>query len=233
MVCDFHTHILPKMDDGAKDLDTSLALLKKEKEMGVKKICLTPHFYAAKESFEEFLERREKSAKILFAETENLFMDFHLGAEVFYYRGISENERLWDLKISGTDLLLMEMPFRTWTDYEVRELCDLARNKKATLCLAHFERYLGDNKDSVFEEILESGGILSSNASFFDGFFRRKKALEYFQKGTISILGSDTHNLEKRPPNLKFALETIEKKMGKETLGRFLESEAAFFGEKP
>ena len=57
---DFHTHILPKVDDGSRSLEQSLAMLNELKKQGVKKLVATPHFYANDESVESFLERRNR-----------------------------------------------------------------------------------------------------------------------------------------------------------------------------
>ena len=43
---DFHSHILPCMDDGADSIETSLAMLRESKRQGVDLICSTSHFYA-------------------------------------------------------------------------------------------------------------------------------------------------------------------------------------------
>ena len=43
---DFHSHILPEMDDGSKDAKMSLAMLQMEREQGVTEVVFTPHFYA-------------------------------------------------------------------------------------------------------------------------------------------------------------------------------------------
>ena len=55
---DLHTHILPGMDDGAKDVKTSLALLRMESAQGVGTVVLTPHFYRDREEPQHFLTRR-------------------------------------------------------------------------------------------------------------------------------------------------------------------------------
>ena len=52
---DFHTHILPRIDDGSGSSQESLELLALEKEQGVDRIVFTPHFYAGKDSVENFL----------------------------------------------------------------------------------------------------------------------------------------------------------------------------------
>ena len=51
---DLHTHILPGMDDGAKDTATSLQMLRMERDQGVDTVVLTPHYYRHRESAEDF-----------------------------------------------------------------------------------------------------------------------------------------------------------------------------------
>lgn len=52
---DFHTHILPGMDDGSRDVHESLQALTLEDEQGVQEILLTPHFYAHIDKVSSFL----------------------------------------------------------------------------------------------------------------------------------------------------------------------------------
>ena len=59
---DLHTHILPGMDDGAPDVETSLAMLREEARQGVDTVVLTPHFYRDRERPEHFLARRARAA---------------------------------------------------------------------------------------------------------------------------------------------------------------------------
>ena len=58
---DFHTHILPGMDDGSKDVRESVSMLRLEGKRGIDTVCLTPHFYAEQNSPEQFLERRKRA----------------------------------------------------------------------------------------------------------------------------------------------------------------------------
>lgn len=62
---DIHTHILHGMDDGARDVKTSLTLLRMETVQGVDTVILTPHFYRDREEPAHFLARREKVARAL------------------------------------------------------------------------------------------------------------------------------------------------------------------------
>ena len=58
---DFHTHILPGIDDGSRDIDMTEKMLRMEQSMGVSHIYATPHFYAHRRSIDSFLERRDRA----------------------------------------------------------------------------------------------------------------------------------------------------------------------------
>ena len=49
MLTDYHCHILPGIDDGAQDIDTSLGMIEIMREQGVERLIATPHFYAHEE----------------------------------------------------------------------------------------------------------------------------------------------------------------------------------------
>ena len=56
-----HCHIIPGIDDGSPDIDTSLAMIEKLQKQGAKKIILTPHYYSDNISLDDFLRRRDKA----------------------------------------------------------------------------------------------------------------------------------------------------------------------------
>ena len=143
---DFHSHVLPEMDDGSRSVEESLEMLAMSWQQGVRHMAATPHFYAEENSPEEFLKRRAVSAEKLQRAVEgreNLPI-LHLGAEVRYYEGFSQTQSLEKLKIQGTDLLLLEMPFAPWTERMFREIRNAQQRLGCTVVLAHIERYLHD-----------------------------------------------------------------------------------------
>ena len=90
---DFHTHVLSDIDDGSRDLDESLALLREERNQGVGHIVATPHFYADRATVEQFLQRREESLsrlaraqeeKALPRDKEEGWPQIRTGAEVYF-----------------------------------------------------------------------------------------------------------------------------------------------------
>ena len=61
MLTDFHSHILPGIDDGSKRVSDSLAMLKILRSQGVERVIFTPHFYAHRnESVNSFIKRRQR-----------------------------------------------------------------------------------------------------------------------------------------------------------------------------
>lgn len=81
---DIHTHCLPGMDDGAKDLETSLQMLRLLRRQGVAKAALTSHYYPHKESLDSFLKRREAAWQRLRPHTcTEEYPELLLGAEIY------------------------------------------------------------------------------------------------------------------------------------------------------
>lgn len=210
---DFHTHILPGVDDGSQSVDESLQMLERMQVQGIETVVATPHFYANDESVDDFLARRESAMEAL-RERLPSGPDILLGAEVRYYEGISRMPDLKKLRIQNSRLLLIEMPFRPWTEYAVKEVIDIACQGRIIPVIAHVERYLFLQKKGVAARLLESGVLFQANSSFLMGWRQRRRAMGMIQKGQIHFIGSDCHNLTDRPPNAAEAFSLIEKRLG-------------------
>lgn len=217
---DFHSHILPGVDDGSKSIEESLLMLELLSNQGINRVVATPHFYANDESVEEFLERRQKAFDLI-SESSTVIPQVVQGAEVKFYDGISRLKDLKSLCIQGTNLLLLEMPFNKWTEYTVRELIDISSDGRVTVVLAHFDRYLSFQKSDVWYRILDSGILLQMNADYINNFFSRQKALSFFKKGAVHFIGSDCHNMNNRVPEIGKAIDILEKKLGNQYMLSF------------
>ncbi len=211
---DFHSHILPEVDDGSRSVEESLLMIKALAEQGIDRIIATPHFYANDESVNDFLGRRQKAYDKLTNTCLSGMPSVIQGAEVRYYDGISRLSDLKSLCIQGTKLLLLEMPFVKWTEYTLRELSDISSDGKVTLVLAHIDRYLKFQKPDVWYRLADSGILMQLNSSYVNGFFTSHKAINLFKKGAVHFLGSDCHNMNDRAPDIGKAFHTIEKKLG-------------------
>lgn len=203
---DFHTHILPEMDDGSDGIETSLGLLKMLENDDVKLVCLTSHFYPSSESIDEFIARRKKAVKKLNYRGN---LKLKLGAEVRYYHGISVSEDIDKLLLQGTKILLVELPFvGSITNSMIEEIIQL-RLKGYDVVLAHIERY--NLSHDTLDHLYNFGIKFQMNTSAITGFFSGMKAIKLIKEGYIYYLGSDCHNMVTRKPNFGEAIEKLRK----------------------
>ncbi len=218
---DFHSHILPKMDDGSRSVEESVAMLNMLSEQNVSKIAATPHFNARQETVETFLQRRLDSYGKLKELIPSGCPDISLGAEVAYYEGISALKSLEDLCIGNGRLLLLEMPVSKWSEFAIRELIEISCSNNVKLVLAHIERSMSFQHRDTMERLLENDILMQSNAGYFSGFLTKHKACKMLKNGRIHLIGSDCHNTTVRSPQIGRAYVTIEKLLGTEFLDRY------------
>jgi len=119
--------------------------------------------------------------------------------------------------------LLLEMPFCKWSEFAFKELIALSCKGNITLVLAHIERYINFQASGVIDTLLQNGVLLQVNASAFSDFFLKNKILKLLKNQAIHFIGSDCHNLTTRPPQILFAYNAIEKKLGKDFVNDFVQ----------
>jgi protein-tyrosine phosphatase len=213
---DFHSHILPKVDDGSCSVDESLKMLTISEEYGVKRIVATPHFYPTRERPETFLQRRDEALAVLsdaIKNSDKSFPKIYLGAEVAFFDGISNCRFLEELCIVGTKTILVEMPADRWS----QSVCDgfmRIRDAGFVPVIAHAERCLPMQDSDVKRMLLDEKIILQINGEAFLKLGTRRFAVSLARKGHPLVIGSDCHNLTSRAPNLDKAVDIIVKKLG-------------------
>lgn len=212
---DIHSHILPGMDDGSRSVEESVRLLETSARQGVEWIAATPHFYAVENSPGQFLRRRDEAVRRLMEAWQPTFPRLALGAEVYYFDGISRTEELDGLKLENTDLLLLEMPFSAWSSRMVAEVLDIQSRRGTQVLLAHIERYIACQKPELLHTLLASGVKIQCNADFFLNWRTKRRALRMLRQGEVHFLGSDCHNMTSRPPRLGEAMQVIDKALGR------------------
>ena len=198
-----------------------------EMRQGVDLIVATPHFYANKVSAHRFLSDRKFAVEQLqscLAEIENP-PQVRIGAEIYYFEGISRTDILDNLTIEGTNLLLIEMPFGQWEERHYQELKSLIRKRGYRVILAHVERYHRLQKEKeIWDAVMRLPLAKQMNAGSFikDGFLDRKYrwALNFMKEHEEVLLGTDCHNMSSRQPNMAAGREAIEKALGAERLAQ-------------
>lgn len=199
---DIHTHILPCLDDGAKDKAMSKILLQEERRQGVNCVVFTPHYYGRKYSPQRFLERRKAAV----AQIEDILpedMEIRLGAEV-HFSGVNvpRYDELCSLAIEGTKCVLLELPFTVkWGEDLVDMVSDFAFETGYTPIIAHVERYAEvRKKPSIINDFIETGCLIQVNASSFLEKKNKGFAFALLRHGLVHCIGSDTHDDDLRKP---------------------------------
>ena len=206
--------MLPGIDDGSKNVAMSLEMIRRSVEQGIEGLIFTPHFYADMNSPETFLARRARALAELESGLDSLseVPVYTTGSEVHYFRGISRIKDLESLCIGKSDYILIEMPFRDWQPYMVDEVEEISQVLGLRVIIAHIERYFDQDKRLVSRLIENPDLLIQCNAEFFIERRTQAKAIRMLKKGRIDLLGSDSHNLDSRRPNIAEAITIIDKK---------------------
>lgn len=224
---DFHTHILPGIDDGSRSIEKSLEMLRTARDSGIDTVVATPHFYPERENPESFLSRREEAIRKLQVALTPDLPQICIGAEVAFFDGISRSDRILGLGIEGTGLILVEMPFMRWSASDIEEICSVYPRLGLTPIIAHIERYMDYQHAGTLPYLIKNGILIQSNGEFFLDKRTQSRACRMLKNNMVHLLGSDCHDPEARPENLGAAMEYILKRKGTDDLRR-----VAVLGEK-
>ncbi len=199
-------------------------------EQNVDTVIATPHFYADETSFDGFLNRREKAYK----ETMTLYEEgsslpkILKGAEVYFFSGMGKAERLSELTVEGTDLLLLEMPFTQWTRSVYDEVRRIVEERHLQVVLAHLERFYPLQKDMTWlNAVLDLPVYVQMNTGCFDSWSGRRLAKKIVKLNKPTVLGSDCHSLHRRPVDIQKGLAIAEKKLGQDTVRKIQDTSYA------
>jgi protein-tyrosine phosphatase len=200
---DMHTHVLPQIDDGAKDLETAKTLLLLEEAQGVSEIVFTPHYYGQKRSLQQFLDQRDKALQEL-APHILPTLKCRVGAEV-HITGVNDpsDENLCMLAIGGTRYVLMELPFTgRWNKSLFSRIESFIADTEYFPIIAHAERYERfRKKPSLINELVKKGCLIQLNGHAFLRKRTQRFAFALLKRGLVHCLGTDTHDTENRAPD--------------------------------
>lgn len=211
---DFHSHILPGIDDGAQNLDMAVKMLDMEADSGVHTIVATPHFYLSKQNLQDFCSNRLAAYEELSPYANERDIHIVCGAEVYYTPSLADID-LSQLCIGDTRYMMIELPYTKLSDGFIRSFHSFLGNisSEITPILAHAERYLSFTDENSLYEIMNTDMLVQVNAGSFKPFSSQLKFIQGLLKhDMVHLLGTDCHNTSTRPPNINTARKIIEKK---------------------
>lgn len=217
---DFHSHILPGMDDGARLPTESVEMLLSEKKAGITDVCLTSHYYADENTISSYLNRRQYAYDRLrseLKETSTRHPNLHLSAEVHYFKGMAEAPLLDMLCCGASDLILVEPPMREWDGHFYGELDRLQNYRGLRPVIAHLDRYVSLlGEPTLIEDVRSRGYLVQFNIEAFLDKNLSRYSFELLRHEKIDFLGSDAHDMSSRPVEMKEFLRVLDKEQLKD-----------------
>ncbi len=224
---DIHSHILPGVDDGSKNMEESLQMARRMEACGVKQVVATPHYF----SHDFHLtpgDVRDRTAVLQKAVVAaGLELKVLPGAEVYISRDLgrkASNKQVPTL--NNSRYILVESGFESFPRYGNEVLYDL-KVLGLTPVIAHPERYLFlMKKKGLVEEWLAEGALIQINSGSLLGLYGKKaqeRARFYVKNDLVQLMGSDMHRGERDRGTLQEGLESLKKLRG-DLAEKFLEN---------
>lgn len=218
---DIHSHILPNIDDGSKDMDISIEMARLYIENGFHTVVATPH-YVENSTMDnsyykniEILDNLKKELKL-----NGISLDIYLGNEIYICDNLFknlQNEKITTL--NNTKYILVELPFM-----DLPKNCLSVIDKLITLdyipILAHPERNVVICEDiNVLYDLIVKGCLVQINIPSIEGKYglEIKEATENMLKyNMVHFIGTDAHSNLRRSPNVARGIEIIKNIVGEE-----------------
>ena len=223
---DFHSHILPEIDDGSKSYEESLAMLKEARISGFNSIIATSHY--ANDCFEAPEYKRKELIEDLNLE-ENT-PQLILGSEIFLTYNIIDLLKEYKAStINNTNYVLIELPLKKKIENLHNEI-NILKENGYTPILAHPERYLFIQKNfKQLKELKNLGVLFQCNYGSILGKygFRAKYIIKKMLKQNfVSFMGTDAHKEKSIYPQVPKAITLISKYVSKEKLQDLINNNA-------
>lgn len=225
LITDIHAHVLPGLDDGPKDMDSSVALLNSMQQTHTDRVFCTSHFrsphFAVEiadmdQAFDHLSTHRSQHPS-----HQNTSVTLERGAEVRLAPSLADDIRDGHIPTLGnTRYVLVEFATAEITDLALSFLYELS-NRHLIPIVAHPERNIAIQRDpSLIDTLRDSGVLMQGTAQCFvseEGVSNHrsfKLAWNLLEQGKLDVIASDAHNTTTRPPGLMDAYDRIAAKFG-------------------
>lgn len=218
---DFHSHILPGIDDGSRSIEQTIRMLKEAKEAGFTKIISTSHY------IEGYYESDEAERTELLNEVQKNIsgIELYLGNEIYITNNminLIQNKKA--STINNSKYVLFEFPLSAKSMNDKEVVYRLIENGFVPI-IAHPERYsyVQDNPEYI-EELAEMGALFQANYGSIIGMYGKKaeKTLKKLLKNDlIRFFGSDSHRIDQVYTKMPKILKKLHKFLSDEEIEEF------------
>lgn len=223
---DMHCHILPGIDDGAKNEKEAMKMLRCAYEEGTRLMIATPHYHYSRGNAEPKEIRTLVSRLQELVDGEGMDLKIYPGNELYYSHDLLQKVKEGEvLTLADSRYVLLEFSVDT-ERRRIRNALYEFLNAGYLPIVAHMERYQAfRGNDGFVEEVYDMGAYLQINGSSLYGknpwgmkLFCRKM----MQDGLVHFVATDAHDLQQRPVSLMKTAEWIGKKMGSLAIKNYL-----------
>ena len=225
---DTHSHLLPWVDHGCPNLETSVSMAREAAASGIHTVVCTPHL-------PEWDAADVQRARVVIEQVRAALLD--AGVEITLLLGFEvdlsvaatvDNDRLWELTIEGSKgAILLEMPYSGWPVFMEDTIFRLASAGFVPV-LAHPERNDRIHDSSqLLMGCLKAGAVAQATAGSLGGEFGRasvRTLYRLFSEGLISLVGSDAHADRKEGWTLGPMLKALEGLTTEESIRTLMET---------
>ena len=219
---DIHSHILPGLDDGAKDMETAVEMARIAVEDGIEKMIATPHIFrggAAPNGLDKVNNTRESLQRALRENDINL--EVFQGAEVHVSHNLIEKIK------SQRDILVLNHSAYMFVEFPAEHVFSGAKElffelmtESIVPIIAHPER------NSVFRrnpkllfELIQMGGLAQANSGSFTGLYgsrAQESVFTFLDADLIHFIATDCHSIRSSAPRLSETARLVEERAGRD-----------------
>lgn len=223
-IIDIHSHILPGLDDGSRNMEESLKMAKTAYLNGVSDIIVTPHYSEYHKSASKDTIIKEMDALQSELIKNNIDISLYCGNEIMRYHGLHGDDVIKNLSLNNSGYYLIEFKPSDSYNYIYKYLDDLSRSNIKVI-LAHIERY--ENIDSLekVNEIRELGVLIQVNYELIDkGIFNKEARFLHslLKEGLVDFVASDCHDNKERSYDIKSKIDKLYKKYDEDYVDEIL-----------
>lgn len=215
---DIHTHLIPNVDDGSKNVDITFKTFEEAQKVGFTDIILTSHYIPEyNETKKEELTFWKKNLQEVL-KSKNSKLKLHSGMEIYISENINEFiEQGKLLTLANSKYILMELPMNTTVNY-LNYVIYFLESIGLKLIIAHPERYRNVQKTpDIVKEYIEKGCLMQCNYGSILGKYGKeaKDTIKYLLKNNlVHFIATDCHNSGGIYLEVPKALKKIEKIIG-------------------
>ena len=213
---DFHSHIIPKIDDGSSSVEETVKMMEEAKKVGFTKVIATSHY------IEEYYEYSDEERTEFLEDLQSHIKDIeiYLGSEIYITPNIVELVKNKQAStMNNSKYVLFELPMNSRTVSTKETIYTLMSNGFIPI-IAHPERYsYVQERPEYIEELVEMGALFQANYGSILGMYGKKaeKTVKRLLKdGLIHFLGSDVHMSNQIYPKIPKAIKKIKKIIGQD-----------------